>query len=235
MSDTRATGLYDALLAARLELTGKIYKKGSNSAQKYSYIGHEGVIEVIRPVMLRHGLLLIEKSVTYVGVTGGEKAHGLWKGVFTLLHVPTGETLEAEYAATTVGNDKAAYVASTALDRTAALRLMQLAGSSDKESQQPFVEDPESDNSGTDETLRDQEKDNAVRREAIENFVKQATESLSFCKDEASLTDWFATLDASDAAIEAKQRAGRAFKAHCDSLKIQSGNIVQAVRSGKAQ
>lgn len=193
--------LYQALMAARKELTGGIYKGAKNSAQNYSYLGHEKVLEVTRPVLLDHGLLLLEVSVVPTGATEGDKRYPTWEGKFALIHAESGQAMELKFSATTVGNDKAAYVASTALERTALLRILAIAGSSDKDTQ-PFVEDPESDHSGTDATVREQAPSSkpgisGARQEFGQLYgdVRVALEKLEACRSLSDVVGWFAVLD----------------------------------------
>lgn len=182
--------LYQALLAARRELTGGIYKGATNSAQKYNYLGHEKVLEVTRPVLLAHGLLLVEISVKLSGATEGEKRYPTWEGTFALIHAETGQTMDLIFSATTVGNDKAAYVASTALERTALLRILAIAGSSDKDTQ-PFVEDPESDHSGTDAAVLEQ----GSSAPYPDNDLRVAAGKLTSCRSLSDVAGWFKILD----------------------------------------
>jgi len=131
-----------ALLAARREIKAVVFKSGENSAQKYKYVGHEQVLTSgARDVLLKHGLVLVQKSVEYEGESlyttrSGSNSAWRWQGTFMLAH-ESGEVLDnLKYSATTGPNDKAAFVASTALDRTAHMRILELAGTN---------EDPEHD------------------------------------------------------------------------------------------
>lgn len=136
-----SAGLASALIKARKAARATVYKAGRNAEQKYKYVGHEQVILASRDVLLDHGLSLEQRSVAYAGehvyhTQKGERLVWRWVGLFRLVH-ESGESAEYRYEATTMANDKAAYVASTALDRVAHLRVLELAGSDD--------EDPEHD------------------------------------------------------------------------------------------
>jgi hypothetical protein len=134
--------LVKALVKARMACKPTVHKSAKNSAQGYSYVGHEQVlVSGARESLLAHGLVLVEKAVTFAGcleykTKNGEQQCWRWRGVFELVH-ESGESREYEFEATTGANDKAAFVASTALDRTAHLRICCIAGSAE--------EDPEHD------------------------------------------------------------------------------------------
>jgi hypothetical protein len=130
--------LAKALATARGVMRGTVHKGGTNQHQRYPYVGHEHVmVSGAREALHGNGLSLVQTSVEYVGeVPGGKVQALLWRGNFRLLHA-SGESLDLSYLATTQANDKAAFVASTSLDRTAFLRVLALAGSSE--------EDPEHD------------------------------------------------------------------------------------------
>jgi hypothetical protein len=132
----QATTLTGALILARKDLRGSLHKDAYNQHQKYHYLGHETVNEHVRPILLRHGLLLEERRVTFKESVEGKSPVLVWEGEFTLSHV-SGEVRDYKFSATTMVTDKAAFVASTALDRTAQLRVMALSGSAE--------EDPEND------------------------------------------------------------------------------------------
>lgn len=126
--------LVAALAAARKHIPhGTVHKGGQNSHQNYKFAGHEQVVKVAREALYLNGLTLTQVRVEYKSEIA--KAQ-LWEGTFLLEHESGGERTLV-YQATTQPNDKSAFVASTALDRTALLRVLQLAGSAD--------EDPEHD------------------------------------------------------------------------------------------
>lgn len=131
-----------ALIAARKRVNATVYKGGFNQAQRYKYVGHEQVLTSgARDALLESGLVLVQTSVTYTGTVEYETKNGrqscmCWIGGFLLAH-ESGEGIELSFSATTGTNDKAAFVASTALDRTAHMRVLALAGTND--------EDPEDD------------------------------------------------------------------------------------------
>lgn len=128
--------LITALIAARQAVHLKVHKAGKNSAQGYKFVGHEHVLEHSRAAMLAHGLILEQVGVEYLGsetytTRSGTNSAWRWRGTHKLIHV-SGEERTYVFEATTGPNDKAAFVASTALDRTAILRIMQLAGSDEE-------------------------------------------------------------------------------------------------------
>lgn len=128
--------LITALIAARQAVHLKVKKAGWNKAQSYSFVGHEHVLDHVRATMLANGLILEQIVVEYLGSEPYKTARGdnqawRWRGTHKLVHV-SGEERVYVFEATTGPNDKAAFVASTALDRTAILRIMQLAGSDEE-------------------------------------------------------------------------------------------------------
>lgn len=125
--------LAKALASARAVMkSGTVYKGGTNQHQKYPYVGHEHVMTSgAREALQEHGLALVQTSVDYVGeIPAGKNPALLWRGNFKLMHT-SGESLDLVFSATTQPNDKAAFVASTGLDRTAFLRVLALAGSTE--------------------------------------------------------------------------------------------------------
>lgn len=129
--------LAKALIAARQACQATVYKAGANEAQRYKFVGHEHVLGGgARTALLANGLVLEQVKVEYIGqeryqTRNGENTVWRWRGVHKLLHT-SGEERTYEYEATTVPNDKAAFVASTALDRTAHMRVLELAGSAEE-------------------------------------------------------------------------------------------------------
>jgi hypothetical protein len=120
-----------------------IRKEGKNSAQGYAYVGHEHVLTSgAREALLSQGLVLELTGTDFVGTLEIPKKDGVslvwrWRGTFQLAHEESGLSQMYAIEATTQANDKAAYVASTALERTMLLRLCQMSGGS--------KEDPEHD------------------------------------------------------------------------------------------
>ena len=126
--------LAKALARARIATPWFVTKGGFNAHSRYPYVGHPDVMAHDgRRVLAEHGLALVQVLVEYVGEMPGSKyATLLWRGEYVLLH-ESGESLTLRLQATTQVNDKAAFVASTALDRTVWLRLLALAGSDDED------------------------------------------------------------------------------------------------------
>jgi hypothetical protein len=122
-----------ALVRARARLQGTVYKSGTNTHQKYRYVGHEDVLTSgAREALLLEGLALVQTDCTFVGEVPGGKAILLWRGAYQLLH-ESGETLALALTITTQSTDKAGAGASTTLDRVMHLRLLSLAGSSEED------------------------------------------------------------------------------------------------------
>lgn len=129
-----AAVLWRALIAARQQCAATVHKDGWNKDQNYGYVGHEQVLTSgARAALLENGLALVQVATEFAGADTdrGGKPIWRWRGRFALLHVDGG-TLDLSFEATTFPNDKAAFVASTALDRTAHLRVLELAGSDEE-------------------------------------------------------------------------------------------------------
>lgn len=126
--------LVKALAQARLATPWFVSKGGFNQHSRYSFVGHPDVMAHDgRRVLAEHGLVLLQTLVRYAGEAPGTKATThLWDGEYLLAH-ESGESLTLRLQATTQANDKTAFVASTALDRTIHLRVLNLAGSDDED------------------------------------------------------------------------------------------------------
>lgn len=211
-----------ALVHARLELTGIIYKGGQNTAQRYNYVGHEQVLMVVRSILLKHGLLFLPTHVKYVAkLDHGEKSPVLlWEGMFELTHIESGEMRVFTCMASTILNDKGAFVASTSLERVALLRLMALAGSSDEEAS-PYVEDPESDHS---------QGEQEQKQEANERLTA-ALAALAKCQDQADMVTWFRKADKTQFNDIEQQKLNVNFMGRCKTLNVNHTAIVKEARA----
>jgi hypothetical protein len=220
--------LWSALRDARRELTGVIYKGGSNQAQRYKYVGHEQVLMVVRGVLLKHDLVFLPTHVKYVaavektGEAGKVTTVLLWEGLFELTHVPSGMTKAFSCMASTILNDKAAFVASTSLERVALLRLMALAGSSDEDTQ-PFVEDPESDHA-------EQEAPSKPANVSSIDRTTAAIQAVNACEDQATMVAWFRKVDAGKWSDIEQQKMNTAFMARLKALNLNWQAIVKEAR-----
>ena len=207
------TKLFAALVAARQEVRATVFKAGRNESQRFAYVGHEHVlVSGAREALLKHGLALVQTCVEHAGeatyrTSKGEAIAWRWRGAFVLAHV-SGETLSLVFEATTQAGDKASYVASTALDRTAHLRVLELAGSSeeDPEDDSHDAQPPQS-NAGVDQLIRD----------------------LASVGDADTLTDWARALVS---ARGEKAAAWHAFGAACSRLGLAPAVIAERARKG---
>lgn len=167
--------LVTALVAARQACKPTVHKEGKNQQQGYAYAGHEHVLEQgARQQLLAHGLVLEQVKVEFLGELHYETRNGKniawrWRGVHKLVHI-SGEEREYEFEATTNTNDKSAFVASTALDRTAHLRVLELAGSAE--------ENPEHDS-------HDRDRANQQRTAPRERAPKEQTKKPATTTQEA--------------------------------------------------
>ena len=129
--------LRSALVAAQATVNGMVFKAGANTAQNYRYVGHKEVIEHVREAMRSHGIVVVPTRLRFVQdltyrTSRGEQHAWLWEQDFVVVHVASNEREAVTVQATTACNDKAAFVASTAADRTLLMRLMRLAGTSEE-------------------------------------------------------------------------------------------------------
>ncbi len=129
---TKTPTLNAALIAARKAVRARVFKGNYNSHQQYKYVSHEDVLQHCRDALLDSGLVLEQRSCAYDGEQAVRQSSvWRWSGVFALVH-ESGEERLYSFSATTQPNDKAAYVASTSLDKVAHMRVLQLAGTSDE-------------------------------------------------------------------------------------------------------
>lgn len=202
---TTTAELAKALVKARRACDATVFKAGKNSAQGYSYTGHLHVLTGgARRALLDHGLSLVQVGVSFVGVEtyktrSGEQVCWRWRGDFMLVH-DSGETLALSYEATTGANDKAAFVASTALDRTAHMRVLELAGSDEENPEHDSNEPPRGQPQASGDLLSDMYDDLRNRSTADE------------------LTQWARDLAVLKARADQKKPLWDAFAERCRSL-----------------
>lgn len=222
------SALTKALILARLELKhGTVFKGAQNSHQKYAYVSHEGVVTCgARDALLKHGLVLEQRSMEYVGPI--EKAQ-LWRGTHALVHDESGEERIYTFCATTQANDKAAMVASTTLDKTAILRVLQLAGSAEDDAEHDAHDrrTPEPPKPAQAPAQAPQNKRTQVDSTT---FLDAAFAGLKDAETDQQLATWVRRVDNSQAEPEAKAVAFKAFEKRC----LEVGLIATEV-AGKAR
>ncbi len=136
--DLKIATLNSALIAARKAVRARVFKGNFNQHQQYKYVSHEDVLQHCRDALLDCGLVLEQRSCTYDGEQPVKQSTvWRWSGVFALVHEAGDERLYT-FSATTQPNDKAAYVASTSLDKVALMRVLQLAGTSDENAEADY-------------------------------------------------------------------------------------------------
>jgi hypothetical protein len=130
-----------ALVEARKRVTGTLLKEGRKTeggGGNYNYVGHEHVVHHVRKAMLECGLSLIQTGLEMIGLLTVPGKHGdstflRWRATLELVHAESAAVRVMKLECLTQGNDKAGFIASTALDRTALLRLMGVAGSAEED------------------------------------------------------------------------------------------------------
>lgn len=208
--------LAKALVKARRACDATVFKAGKNSAQGYSFTGHLHVLTGgARRALLDHGLSLVQVGVSFAGVEtyktrSGEQVCWRWRGDFVLVH-DSGETMALSYEATTGANDKAAFVASTALDRTAHMRVLELAGSDE--------ENPEHDTHSEPQSMQ----------VSGDMFADMAAD-LGQRAEPDSLTQWARDLALLKARADQKKPLWDAFKARCESLGLNPATLAANAR-----
>lgn len=130
-----------AVNEAASAVQGVVGKGGKNSHQGYRFVGHEHVVRHAREAMNDAGLVVGAPAASASPELHSNGKFSIWVWRFRIPVYHSGGHVETfEVVATTQGNDKAAFVASTAADRTLRLRLLGLAGGE--------AEDPEHDSHG---------------------------------------------------------------------------------------
>lgn len=130
-----------AVNSAASGCAGVIGKEGKNSHQGYAFVGHEHVIRHVKAAMDAAELVVGAPLRTSAPVAHTNGKFAIWAWVLDIPVYHSGGHREVfQVVATTQANDKSAFVASTAADRTLRLRLMGLAGGA--------AEDPEHDSQG---------------------------------------------------------------------------------------
>ncbi len=225
MSEGKVSELTRALILARQGVRAVVHKADYNKHQGWGYVSHEQVlISGARTALLDNGLLLEQRAVEYVGEVPTEK-RVMWRfrATFALCHV-SGEERSYVWEGVVVPNDHAAYGASTALDRVAHLRLLELAGTD---------EDPEF------EEERQARQGKAQQQPAREqqapkpkhDAIGQLIHDLRFVKSGDQLVSWAQYLVNERATTEAKKPAWAAFGSRCEELKLDPREVAAAARS----
>lgn len=128
--------LVRAIVAARKAVKGTLFKAGAKTeggGGNYRYIGHEHVVEHVRDAMLAQGLLCVQTGLSFMGAENTKSgACWRWSASHALTHVDGGSMI-LNTEGMTAQTDKAAFIASTACDRTCLQRLMGIAGTSDED------------------------------------------------------------------------------------------------------
>lgn len=236
-----AKNLRAALAAAQAEVAGTIYKAGANQAQRYNYVGHEHVIEHVRAVMVKHGIIIVPARLTFVGelpkwqTRNGEQTGWLWEQAFEILHTDSDEVRTAVVQATTNTNDKAAFVASTAADRTLLMRLMRLAGTNEEnpehDSHEPERERP-LDRGQSAPSTQTQSRGRGEAADPVAVLAQLRTD-LARCSDFGVLVDFVVYAYGQLRGLNEQQKTSfwDAFGERCKALKFDPKDVVAAARA----
>ena len=223
--------LFKALCAARAAIAGTVYKAGDKTGAggTYRYVGHEHVVLHVRAAMLEHGLMLLENKLQWVGVISmgqGKSDLNHWRGHLELVHVEGG-SMGYVFECFTASGDKAAFIASTALDRTALLRIMGVAGSAE--------EDPEHNSNDRPEPrapARERAEQGQAARQANANEVQaeltRIVAGLPQLQQVDQLVEWAGWLQHLPFDKGAKTAAWQAFAAKCENLGVAPKDLAPA-------
>lgn len=123
-----------AIASVQLEVSGLLAKRNRNAAQGYDYVGHADVLEATAQVCPKHNVVVMAPEHTQgphemtVKRRNGESVMYVWGFTIGVAEATSGHIQRFHIVATTQANDKCAFVASTAADRTLRLRLFGLGG-----------------------------------------------------------------------------------------------------------
>lgn len=234
-----------ALIAARKAVKGTLYKAGAKTEGQggtYKYVGHEHVVEHVRDAMLNNNLVLLQTVLHYESSEATKQSSVYrWRAEFSLMHV-AGASLSFSFQGLTAMSDKASFIASTALDRTALLRIMGVAGTSD--------EDPE--HNSNNREVSQQTSQARVQQMAAKRDDKQAAlqqrkgvitdmiSQLPKLDKYDGLVEWAAYLVAGSKELCGMRRAEKlpawnAYGLRCEALGIDPSDTVNDYQSLAAQ
>lgn len=207
--------LAKALVAARKDVHATVHKAGEKTAGgggNYKYVGHEHVVKHTRDALTKNGLVFAQTSCV-------KKEDGSYSAMSLLMH-ESGETMAyGPFECSLPSNGKESFIASTALDRTALLRLMGVAGSAD--------EDPEHNSNNREPAVpatqqaaerRVERSDNSA---AVTKMVKDHINMLGVMATRADLIGWAGWLKAQPIDDNAKKPARAAFEVRCKQLGVE--------------
>lgn len=233
---TSASPLTKALVSARKAVTGTVKKDGrfeGGRGGSYSYVGHEQVVQHARQALLDNGLSLTQVGVEFLGSVSWPKADGReqtvlrWRGLFELSH-ESGASRQSFFDCLTLGSDKAGFVASTALDRTALLRTLQLAGTDEDDPEHnsnnpPAQQQAPAENKAN--AARDDAKLAAAQREQYARQLREAIDVLASLEAPAELMDWGVALLEHEADKDAKLTAWGAWGKRSKELGLDPADL----------
>lgn len=224
--------LRGALAAARAKVKARVFKAGTNREQGYQYVSHEAVVEHVREALVEQRVLVLPKSLTHKGELrwagkSGDRVCWLWEQTFVLTHADSDEAFELAVQVTTIANDKAAFVASTAADRTLLMRIMGLAGSLEEDPEHGEEPEQRSAPARTQGAGPSPESARVVRdliaelgktagdRESLAHFYETARTELALCR----------------ASEQQKTTVQQAFGERCAAAGLKPRDVVTGARS----
>jgi hypothetical protein len=233
--------LHAALVEARKRVTGTLLKEGRKTeggGGNYNYVGHEHVVHHVRKAMLECGLTLVQNSLELVhplelAGKSGPQLFLVWRASFQLAHAASGQATVMSYQCLTQANDKAGFIASTALDRTALLRLMGVAGSAEEDPEHNVNnrdERPQQSTQARVETMQGKRDGKAQATDDRVRVVNRHISDLANMPNVQGLIEWAGWLIAGDDGThdpqmreisdEFKRPAWNAYGKRCEALGI---------------
>lgn len=127
-----------AMQKALMAIGEHLISKERTAHQGYRYVGHADVVQATA-IAKKHGIIVGAATATrLVATLELNKGHcWLWEVTIPVYEATSGHAEIFVIGATTQRNDKAAFVASTAADRTLRLRLFGLGGGDAEDPEHP--------------------------------------------------------------------------------------------------
>lgn len=233
---TQHKNLREALSAAMAQFGGTVFKEGANKAQGYRYVGHEHVVEHVRKALVANGVVIVPTNLRFISempkwtTRSGEQTAWLWEQTFEICHAGSDECRTVTVQATTNANDKAAFVASTAADRTLLMRLMRLAGTSEENPEH----DSHDDERGGGPAKAATKSEPGVAKAVMETLHRELAAQPDF--DALALFHNHALTQMDKARVDEgpRQAFWAAWGKRCEALRLNPGKVAAAARAKAA-
>ena len=135
---------------------GYIQKDGTNKFQNYTYLSEAGLLDKLRPALIKHGVVAIPSVVNYDTQPAGTTAKGAQQFLTTVLietqfiDCESGESLSVRHVGQGMDNgDKGSYKATTGANKYTMFKTFQIPTGDDAEQESPEVAKPRTPASAT--------------------------------------------------------------------------------------